>query len=214
MIIVISGLIGVGKTSLCEAICKDLGARGFYEPVESNEFLNPYLADHAKYSFGMQMNLLYARTDAFEDAVKASKRHDELCICDRSMYEDWAFADVQHVMGYMDDLHFKCYEKWHKRFVDSMPLPDLILNLKASLETIKARQVERNREGEDCYDETYNRALMDAYDRLMPRLACKCPVVDIDAEKSKSEVLEDALNAINRRRLEFNLLKPVYHGGY
>ncbi len=214
MIVVISGMIGVGKSSLCSKLCEKHCATGFYEPVESNPFLNPYLQDHAKYSFGMQMNLLYERTDAFEDAVKASKRRGDLCVCDRSMYEDWAFADVQHELGYMDDLHFQCYEKWHKRFVDSMPLPDLILYLKASLETIKQRQINRNRSGEDCYDETYNRTLMNAYERLMPRLSCKCPVVEIDAEVDEKGVLEQAEIAIGQRKLEFALNKPVYHGGF
>lgn len=215
MIVVISGLIGVGKSTLCGLLCGELICKGFFEPVESNEFLQPYLSDPKKYSFGMQMNLLEKRTDAFEDAVKLSKRHGTLCICDRSMYEDWAFAEVQHNLGFMDDLHFACYERWHKRFVESMPLPDLIINLKASVELIKKRQLERNRSNEvDSYDDVYNNALYDAYERLIPRLACKCPVVDIDASKDKDEVFRVALKAIENRRKDIDMLKPVYHGGF
>ena len=57
----ISGLIGAGKTTLAEALAKELDLPVFYEPVTSNSYLQDFYGDMKKYSFPMQIFLLNKR---------------------------------------------------------------------------------------------------------------------------------------------------------
>lgn len=213
MIVVISGLIGVGKSCLCESLCNLFDAKGFYEPVGSNPYLELYYKYPAKYAFDMQINLMFERGASFEEAACRSRR-GELCICDRSIYEDYAFADVQRKQGFMDELHFKTYNKWHTWFTAHIPFPELIIHLDASIDTSMRRICERSRTCECGIEREYMEALSDAYSNLIPRLARKCPVVRIDAEKSKGEVVTIAAECIRERQKEIDAFEPVYHGGF
>jgi len=59
--IVIEGLIGVGKTSLCRILRDELGARLVLEPAEDNPFLAAFYADQARFAFPAQMFYLATR---------------------------------------------------------------------------------------------------------------------------------------------------------
>ena len=57
----ISGLIGAGKTTLAEALAKELNLPVFYEPVTNNEYLKDFYTDMKRYAFPMQIYLLNKR---------------------------------------------------------------------------------------------------------------------------------------------------------
>ena len=57
-ILSVSGIIGVGKSTLAEKLGKELKANVLYEPVKENEYLNKFYKDMSKYSFSMQVYLL------------------------------------------------------------------------------------------------------------------------------------------------------------
>lgn len=213
MIVVVSGLIGAGKTTLCESLCKRLNAVGFFEPVGSNPYLELYYKDPANHAFDLQMNLLFERGAMFEEAACRSRR-GELCVCDRSIYEDYAFADVQREYGYIDDLHFRTYNKWHTWFTAHIPFPELILHLDATVDVAMRRICERDRSCESGIERAYMEALSNAYDRLMPRLAQKCPVVPIDADLPKDRIVDLASACIRKRLSQMDAYAPVYHGGF
>jgi hypothetical protein len=59
--IVIEGLIGVGKTSLCRILEKEWGARLILEPWEHNPFLAAFYSDRERYAFPAQMFYLASR---------------------------------------------------------------------------------------------------------------------------------------------------------
>ena len=60
-IIAISGIIGVGKTTLTRTLGNILGADTYYEPVDTNEYLDKFYADKEAYAFPMQVYLLNHR---------------------------------------------------------------------------------------------------------------------------------------------------------
>ena len=57
----ISGLIGAGKTTLAEALAKELDLPVFYEPVTDNAYLKDFYLDMKRYAFPMQIYLLNKR---------------------------------------------------------------------------------------------------------------------------------------------------------
>ena len=68
----ISGLIGAGKTTLAEALAKELNLPVFYEPVTENAYLQDFYTDMKKYSFGMQVFLLNKRFKQQQQIVNNS----------------------------------------------------------------------------------------------------------------------------------------------
>ena len=78
--IVIEGLIGVGKTSLCRILQERWKAKLVLEPCEDNPFLAAFYADRDRHAFPAQMFYLATRfaqqqkllqTDLFENLVVA-----------------------------------------------------------------------------------------------------------------------------------------------
>ena len=55
----ISGLIGAGKTTLANALSKEMGLPVYHEPVADNEYLADFYKDMKKYSFQLQVMLAY-----------------------------------------------------------------------------------------------------------------------------------------------------------
>lgn len=217
MIVVCSGLIGAGKSTLCEGICKRLNGIPVYEPVESNPYLELYYKEPKKYAFGMQMRLLLLRMMSFKDAVRDSLRGN-LVVCDRSIFEDWAFAYVNYKCGNINELDMDTYDLWHTLFTSvEIPFPSVVFNLKCSIDTLEQRIEKRNRECEQngaCPRE-YLEQLNDAYKILFDKLEKKVKVFHLDAEKSEQEVLDEACRLIEmNRNKEEGLRGPVYHGGF
>lgn len=192
MIICVEGLIGVGKSTLCEA----LDGEKFYEPVGSNPFLELYYEDKKRWAYAMQVNLLAERFAMFQRAQWAEGD----CVMDRSYYGDYAFAIVQKKQGMMTDAEFASYVKMHKLHQRYLGFPDIILRLVLPLEEEQKRIRERGRDCEKDLDPAYLMALSEAYDDLFEELKSECTVVEIDASQSKEDVIREAKAAIERIR--------------
>ena len=67
--IVIEGLIGVGKTSLCRILQRRWKARLVLEPCDDNPFLAAFYADRERYAFPAQMFYLATRGLDTEAAI-------------------------------------------------------------------------------------------------------------------------------------------------
>ena len=60
--IVIEGLIGVGKTSLCRLLKRKKNARLILEPAEDNPFLAHFYSEQERFAFPTQMFYLASRS--------------------------------------------------------------------------------------------------------------------------------------------------------
>lgn len=214
MLVVVTGSIGAGKSSLVEGLVKELGATPFYEPLpETDNFmLEAYYKDPARYSYSMQTLLLALRFRAQQEAQWRSNR-GELCVIDSSYFADQAFLEVQRQCGYIDDLEYRAYHKLCEIHFCFLQYPDLHIHLDLPL----AREIERikirSRDCESGIPEDYLIKLRAAYDDLIPFLSKKFPLVHIDASQDKAHVLSDALSAIAKRKEEMareNATWPVY----
>ena len=201
MLCVVTGVIGVGKSSLVQALTKELNAVPFYEPLpETDNFmLNAYYKNPAKYSYSMQTLLLALRFQAHVEAQTRSAR-GEFCIEDSSYYADRVFLEVQKECGYIDDLEYRAYEKLCEIHYPYLQYPDLHIHLDIDLDTEVKRIKIRSRECEEGIPLDYLKKLRTSYDKLIPHLASIYPLVRIDAGGSKEDVLQKAMAEIRKRQ--------------
>lgn len=166
-VIVIGGMIGLGKTSVSTLIGEQLGSKVFYESVEDNPILPLFYTSTdeeiqaKRYPFLLQLYFLQTRFESIKQAYKENNN-----VLDRSIYEDWYFAKVNHDLGRISDLEFQVYEGLLNEMmkeIDGLPYkkaPDLMVYLKASFETVMFRIGLRGRDFEQ------NQGLIDYYRTL------------------------------------------------
>lgn len=205
MLICTEGLIGLGKTTLCQS----LGIDALYEPVEDNPFLSLYYADPKRWAYAMQVNLLTERFIRFQHAQWMSAFGKDVVV-DRSFYGDYAFALVQQQDGYFTEAEFNSYRKMHMIHQKYLQFPDITLRLRASIDTTMERISKRGRGCEEGIPRAYLESLDAAYATLFEDLKHKCCVVDIDAEQDAESVLRDAKFAIEQRRIELEARSHEY----
>lgn len=149
--IVIGGMIGLGKTTVAEIIGKELSLPVYYESVEGNKVLPLYYTaseeeqQKYRYPFLLQLNFLTTRFHAIKEALL----HDN-AVLDRSIYEDQYFASKIHDQGRMSDLEYSLYCDLLKEMmseIDGMPkkAPDVMVYLKGTFPTALKRIKERGR---------------------------------------------------------------------
>lgn len=154
-VIVVSGMIGLGKTSVSELLGEALGTEVFYESVDDNPILPLFYTaseeeiQEKRYPFLLQLYFLQTRFQAIKEAYKTDNT-----VLDRSIYEDWYFAKVNHDLGRISDLEFQVYEGLLNEMmkeIDGLPYkkaPDLNVYLTASFETVMHRIGLRGRDFE------------------------------------------------------------------
>lgn len=190
--IVTGGMIGLGKTSVAELLGKELGSEVFYESVENNPILPLFYTasdeeiQEKRYPFLLQLYFLQTRFEAIKQAYKENNN-----VLDRSIYEDWYFAKVNHDLGRISDLEFQVYEGLLNEMmkeIDDLPYkkaPDLMVYLKASFETVMFRIGLRGRDFEqDQGLVDYYRTLWEGYDEWVQHHYKASEVLIVDMDKT------------------------------
>ena len=154
-IIGISGIIGVGKSTLSKNLGNELGFNVIKEPVETNEYLSSFYNDMKKYSFPMQIYLLNARFKQHQQMVWS----DNSSIQDRTIYEDVIFAKMLHESNMIEDLDFKTYIELFNNMSNFLHRPDIILYLDVNPEIAIKRINSRSRNCESGISLEYLQAL-------------------------------------------------------
>nr|ACY06272.1 deoxyadenosine kinase [Streptomyces flaveolus] len=190
--ICVGGMIGIGKTSVAELIAKELGSMVFYESVEDNPILplfytaGPEEIAAKRYPFLLQLYFLQTRFAAIKEAYKQDDN-----VLDRSIYEDWYFAKVNHDLGRISSLEMQVYEGLlaeMMREIDGLPYrkaPDLMVYLRADFETVLRRIGLRGRDFEqDQSLVEYYRTLWAGYDDWVHEHYSASDVLVIDMNRT------------------------------
>lgn len=156
--IAIEGPIGVGKTTLARLIHRDFGAELLLEVFEENPFLRNFYADRARYAFQTQVFFLLSRFRQQHEVVPRMLQRDSL-ISDYTFTKDRLFA---HLNLHGDELTM--YERVHEILAERIPVPSLVVYLRAHTDVLMERIAIRDRSYERDMDQDYIESLNRAYE--------------------------------------------------
>lgn len=144
--IVLSGTIGAGKTSLTTLLAEHLNAPAFYESVDDNEILPLFYQDPKKYAFLLQIYFLNKRLDSIKEA-----NANQFSVMDRSIFEDSLLFHLNADLGRSTETEVEIYDSLLHNMMepisgsDFQKNPDLLIYIKVSFETMLQRIKKRGR---------------------------------------------------------------------
>ena len=142
MHIAVAGNIGSGKTTLTGMLAKHYGREPLYESVEDNPYLASFYQDMQRWSFNIQIYFLNSR---FRQVLDIRQRKKDV-IQDRTIYEDaYIFAPNLHRMELMASRDFENYASLFELMKKFLQPPDLLIYLKADVETLISQILKRGR---------------------------------------------------------------------
>ncbi|MCI7057598.1 MAG: deoxynucleoside kinase [Candidatus Enteromonas sp.] len=206
MVVIVGGMIGIGKTTTSKMLGKETGLKVYYESVEGNKVLPLFYTsskeekEKYRYPFLLQLSFLRSRFHAIKEALK-----NDNAIMDRSIYEDYYFARKNFELGNINEMEMNLYEGLLSEMMDELNLltkksPDVMVYLHGSFETVLNRIKERGRSFElDSELVSYYKFLYDGYDEWVHSSYKASPIISIDVDKKdivynesdKKEFLEE-----------------------
>ena len=190
MVIVVGGMIGLGKSSVSKVLGEHFNSEVFYESVDDNPLLPLFYSESEeeiqkkRYPFLLQLYFLNTRFKSIKEALYADNN-----VLDRSIYEDWYFAKKNMELGRISELEMKIYEDLLENMMEELKeipkkAPDLMVYLKGSFDTVINRIKLRGREFEvDDSLMEYYKCLWEGYDYWVNNCYSASDVVIIDMDK-------------------------------
>jgi deoxyadenosine/deoxycytidine kinase len=192
-IITLDGNIGVGKTTLLEAIRTHFpDVLIVPEPVDTwtslkdesgKNLLELFYEDKKRWAYTFQNAAILSRLRVLQDAV-AKAKPNQIIITERSVLTDkYVFAAMLRESGEINALEAQLYDMWFDTFARNYPITACIY-ITTGVATAKERIGKRGRSGEDGISSEYLAALdkQHAYWRRLSWLT----TLDISTEASVS----------------------------
>ena len=158
--LVIEGLIGVGKTTLCRALRDEMRAHLVLEPADDNPFLKEFYADSGRFAFPAQMFYLATRY-AQQQGLRQGQLFTDLIVSDYLFEKDRLFAEKT-----LEGDELALYDRFAGLLGTQLVRPDLVLFLDAPTDVILSRIQCRGISAEAVIQPQYLDDLRDRYFRL------------------------------------------------
>jgi deoxyguanosine kinase len=175
MYIAIEGVIGVGKTTLARLLAPLFDADLQLEIFEENPFLSDFYSDRARYAFQTQIFFLLSRYHQQRRGVTTIIDSGRALLSDYTFAKDALFARI-NLAG--DELQM--YQRVHEALAEKIPMPDLLVYLRASTDNLMQRITLRDRSYERNMERAYIEELNLAYDEFFSKPYNGTPVLTID----------------------------------
>ena len=202
-VIVLSGPIGAGKSSLTSILAEHLGTQAFYEGVDNNPVLPLYYKDMKRYTFLLNTYLLNHRLAQINQAIQ-----EKNSVSDRSIYEDALFFKMNADSKVADPTEFRIYDDLLENMMEDTPgnpskKPDLLIYIHVSLDTMLKRIKKRGRSFEQISTDP---GLKDYYARLLKYYE---PWYDHYSASPKMEIDGDKLDFVTNMDAQKEVLKEI-----
>ena len=184
--VAVAGNIGSGKSSLTRLLSTAHGWTPMYESVEDNPYLSDFYKDMRRWSFELQVYFLSNRFRSHKAITEGSQS----VVLDRVIYEDAEiFARNLFEIGNMEERDYNNYVALYNVMTEYLHPPDLLIYLRASVNTLVRQISLRGRDFEQSIKREYLEQLNRHYESWIGRY-----------NKGKLLVVEsDNLDFVNRK---------------
>lgn len=172
--ITVEGPIGVGKTSLAKAISDHFDFSLLKEIVDENPFLGKFYENIDEWSFQTEMFFLCNRYKQLEDINEYYLKRDLPVVADYHILKNLIFAS----RTLKDQQHHK-YLQIYDILTKDMPVPNVVIYLHASLDTLLDRIKMRGRDIERKIDPAYLSQLSLDYEQSMAQFEKAYPDIPV-----------------------------------
>jgi len=178
MHVAIAGNIGAGKTTLTKLLAKHYKWMAHFESVEENPYLDDFYAEMERWSFNLQIFFLNSRFRQILEIHESGKN----IIQDRTIYEDaHIFAPNLHAMGLMTNRDFSNYSSLFELMENLVSPPDLLIYLRANIQTLVGQIHNRGRDYENTISIDYLSRLNERYEAWISTYTKgKLLIIDVD----------------------------------
>ncbi len=203
MYIAIEGVIGVGKTTLARLLQPAFDSEILLEVFEENPFLSDFYGDRARYAFQTQIFFLLSRYHQQRRGVTSIVESGKSLLSDYTFAKDSLFARI-NLQG--DELEM--YKRVHEALAEKIPMPDLLVYLRASTDTLMQRIAMRDRTYERNMERGYIDELNQAYEDFFSKPYDGTPVLTIESDPIDFVRNPEHLKLIENRIRETLNLNP------
>ena len=158
--IVVEGPIGAGKTSLARILSERTGGSALLEDPDANPFLPGFYQDRARYALPTQLYFLFQRATQLR-ALSQPDLFTGVTIADFMIDKDSLFARLT-----LNDDEYALYRQVYAHLKPQAPVPDLVIYLQASPETLIERVHRRGVAYERDIPDEYLVRLAETYTRF------------------------------------------------
>ena len=203
--LVISGNIGVGKTTLAEKLAKKYNWKILLEEVDNNPYLDDFYKSMKSWSFHLQIFFLNSR---FKQIQNISKTNSTI-IQDRSIYEDYeVFTKNLFDSGILLKREFENYKRLYDTILEYVKVPDLLIYIRnKNINNIINNIKKRNRNFEKKINTEYLKNLNNYYENWIKNYSNKnLLIIDVTNKDfiKNSKDLKNIYNIIETKINELN----------
>jgi len=174
--IVVEGPIGCGKTTLATRLAERIGGKVLLEDPKANPFLGQFYRDMRRYALPTQLFFLFQRVQQLE-GLRQPDLFEKPIVADFTLAKDPLFARLT-----LDDAEYQLYSKIYDHVRPQAPVPDLVVYLQTSVDTLVQRVKKRGNPIETGIDDEYLRRLSDAYTRYFHAYS-ESPLLIVNSER-------------------------------
>ncbi len=203
MYIGIAGNIGSGKTTLTQMLTEAFGWKAQYEMPDDNPYLEDFYADMQRWSFNLQVYFLTKRFQTIQQIRWSS----ETVVQDRTIYEDaYIFAENLSRMQLISARDFNSYMELFKVMNSFLTPPDLLIYLRASVDTLMRQIRLRNRAYEMGIRPDYLQQLNERYEAWIDTYQGELLIIDVDdtdfvnSDADRKKILDIISRAIHNNK--------------
>ncbi len=158
--VVVEGPIGAGKTSLARVMGERVGSTLLLEDPDANPFLPGFYQDRARYALPTQLYFLFQRATQMR-ALSQPDLFARSTVADFMLDKDALFARLT-----LSDDEFALYQQVYANLKPQAPVPDLVIYLQATPETLIERVRRRGVAYERGIPDEYLARLAENYARF------------------------------------------------
>ena len=192
--ITVEGPIGVGKTSLSKEIAQYYNYHLLKEIVDENPFLGKFYENIDEWSFQTEMFFLCNRYKQLSDINNHILANQSPVVADYHIFKNLIFAKRTLKASEYDK-----YEAIYNILTADMPVPNMVIYLHASIDTLMGRIAKRGREFEKMISREYMEQLAADYHTFIghfEKMHPEIPVIRLNGDELDFVERENDLNYI------------------